>query len=184
MQHDAEIISALKLGDPSALASLYDKYGATFYGAVLRIVQSEEKAEEIVQETFLKIWKSATSFDGTKGNFFTWALNIARNTAIDSVRSSDFRSSQKTDPFDFLAYSQNHPSEETATDHIGLPEIVGKLAGKYRTVIDLAYFQGYTQSEIEEEMNVPIGTVKTRLRLVIRELRKIFTKQAGSSGNH
>ncbi len=176
MQQDVETISALKEGNQTALASLYDKYGGALYGAVLRIVQSEEKAEEIVQEAFLKIWKNASSFDENKGKFFTWALNIARNTAIDYVRSSDFRSSQKTDSFDFLVYSQNHPSEETATEHIGLREIVDKLDEKYRTVIDLAYFQGYTQSEIEEEMNIPIGTVKTRMRLAIRELRKIFTK--------
>lgn len=176
MQHDAETISALKQGNQSALASLYDKYGAALYGAVLRIVQSEEKAEEIIQEAFLKIWRNAASFDETKGKFFTWALNIARNTAIDYVRSGDFKNNQKTDQFDFLVYSQNHPSEETATDHIGLREIVGQLDEKYRAVIDLAYFQGYTQSEIEEEMNIPIGTVKTRMRLAIRELRKVFNK--------
>jgi len=176
MQHDAETINDLQQGNQAALASLYDKYGAALYGAVLRIVQSEEKAEEIVQEAFLKIWKNAASYDPAKGKFFTWALNIARNTAIDYVRSSDFKSRQKTDAFDFLVYSQNHPFEETATDHIGLREIVGKLDEKYRTVIDLAYFQGYTQSEIEEEMNIPIGTVKTRMRLAIKELRKIFSK--------
>lgn len=176
MQHETETIAALKQGDPSALASLYDQYGATLFGTVLRIVQSEEKAEELLQETFLKIWKNAGSYDETKGKFFTWALNIARNTAIDHLRSSDHRNHQKTDSFDFLVYSQNHPSQETATDTIGLREIVGKLDEKYRKVIDMAYFQGYTQSEIEEAMNIPIGTVKTRMRLAIKELRKIFSK--------
>lgn len=176
MHHDAETISLLKQGNQSALAALYDKYGAALYGTVLRMVQSEEKAEEVIQESFLKIWKNASSFDETKGKFFTWALNIARNTAIDYIRTSDFRNNQKTDPFDFLVYSRNHPSEETATDQIGLREIVSRLDEKYRSVIDLAYFQGYTQSEIEEEMNIPIGTVKTRMRLAIRELRKIFLK--------
>ena len=173
--NETETISTLKQGDQSALASLYDKYGAALYGVILRIVQTQEVAEEVTQETFQKIWRNAGSFDETKGKFYTWALNIARTSAIDTTRSGDFKHQQKTDNFDFLAYHHNHPSSHPEAETTGLREIVNRLDEKYRKVIDLAYFHGYTQSEIEQEMNIPIGTVKTRMRLAIRELRKIFS---------
>jgi RNA polymerase sigma factor (sigma-70 family) len=153
---------------------VYDNYGAALYGVVLRIVQSPEAAEEVVQDVFVKIFKNIQSFDENKGKFYTWAINIAKNTAIDATRTSDFKNRQKTEQFDFVVYSQTQPSSNLSVDTIGLREIVDKLDEKHRAVIDLAYFQGYTQSEIEEEMNIPIGTVKTRLRLAIKELRKAF----------
>ncbi|MCC6727433.1 MAG: sigma-70 family RNA polymerase sigma factor [Saprospiraceae bacterium] len=172
--HETAFISALKSGDKNALGTVYDQYGAALYGVVLRIVQSPEVAEEVVQDVFLKIFRNIASFDETKGKFYTWAVNIARNTAIDATRTSEFRKSQKTDQFDFVVYRESH----TATpfvEGIGLKELVGKLEEKHRKVIDLAYFQGYTQTEIEQALNIPIGTVKTRMRLAIKELRKVFS---------
>lgn len=172
--NETELITALKEGDKNALGTVYDRYGAALYGVVLRVVQSPEAAEEVVQDVFVKIFRNIQSFDENKGRFYTWAINIARNAAIDATRTSDFKNRQKTDQFDFVVYSHTHPSSTTSIDTIGLKEIVGKLDEKHRKVIDLAYFQGYTQTEIEQEMNIPIGTVKTRLRLAIKELRKAF----------
>jgi RNA polymerase sigma-70 factor, ECF subfamily len=174
IMHEKELITALKEGDKNAIGLVYDNYGAALYGVVLRIVQSPEAAEEVVQDVFVKIFKNIQSFDENKGKFYTWAINIAKNTAIDATRTSDFKNRQKTEQFDFVVYSQTQPSSNLSVDTIGLREIVDKLDEKHRAVIDLAYFQGYTQSEIEEEMNIPIGTVKTRLRLAIKELRKAF----------
>ena len=173
--HETEIITALKGGDKNAIGTVYDRYGAALYGVVLRIVQSPEVAEEVVQDVFLKIFRNIASYDDNKGKFYTWALNIARNTAIDATRTSEFRNRQKTDQFEFVVYRESHPATSTAVETIGLREIVNKLDEKHRKVIDLAYFQGYTQTEIEQEMNIPIGTVKTRLRLAIKELRKVFS---------
>jgi RNA polymerase sigma-70 factor (ECF subfamily) len=172
--HETELITALKEGDKNALGIVYDRYGAALYGVVLRVVQSPEAAEEVVQDVFVKIFRNIQSYDENKGKFYTWAINIARNTAIDATRTSEFKNRQKTDQFDFVVYSHTHPSTTISTDTIGLKEIVSKLDEKHRKVIDLAYFQGYTQTEIEQEMNIPIGTVKTRLRLAIKELRKAF----------
>lgn len=172
---ETEIISALKQSDQNAISALYDLHGAKLFGVILRIVQSPELAEEVMQEVFLKIWRSADSFDESKGNFYSWVLNIARNTAIDTARNSDHRLHHKTDHFDFFAFQDRHPSPEMAAGTIGLREIVNRFDEKHRRVIDLAFFQGFTQDEIEREMNIPVGTVKTRLRLVLRELRKIFS---------
>ncbi len=171
---ETEIIQSLKEGDKNALGQVYDRYGAALYGVVLRIVQSPEVAEEVVQDVFVKIYRNIGSYDEAKGRFSTWALNIARNAAIDSTRTSEHRNRHKTEPFDFLVYQQAHPSTTNPVETIGLRELVGKLDEKYRRVIDLAYFQGFTQTEIEQAMNIPIGTVKTRLRLAIKELRKLF----------
>lgn len=172
--HETEIITALKNGDKNALGLVYDRYGAALYGVVLRIVQSPEQAEEVVQDAFVKIFRNIGSYDENKGKFYTWALNIARNTAIDATRTGEYKNRQKTDQFDFVVYSHTHPATSTSVETIGLRDLVDKLDEKHRKVIDLAYFQGYTQTEIEQEMNIPIGTVKTRLRLAIRELRKVF----------
>ncbi len=172
---ESELIASLREGNQNALGELYDQYGSALFGVVLRIVQSQEQAEDVLQEVFVKIWKNIASYDEAKGKFFTWALNIARNSAIDTLRSSDFRNRQKTDSFDFIVYGAKHPSSEASVDTIGIREIVNRLDEKHRRVIDLAYFQGFTQTEIEQEMNIPIGTVKTRLRLALRELRKIFS---------
>ncbi|MCF8243655.1 MAG: sigma-70 family RNA polymerase sigma factor [Saprospiraceae bacterium] len=172
--HESEIITALKVGDKNALGIVYDRYGAVLFGVVLRIVQSPEVAEEVVQDAFVKIFRNINSFDENKGRFYTWALNLARNTAIDATSSSDFRNRQKTDQFDFVVYSHTHPATSSSVGTIGLLEVMNKVEEKHRTVIDLAYFQGHTQSEIEQEMNIPIGTVNTRLRLAVKELRKVF----------
>ncbi len=171
---ETELISALKSGDKNALGVVYDRYGAALYGIVLRIVQIPEVAEEVVQDTFLKIFRNIASFDENKGKFYTWALNIARNSAIDATRTSDYRNRQKTDQFDFVVYRESNPSTPFV-EGIGLKELVNKLDEKHRKVIDLAYFQGYTQTEIEQALNIPIGTVKTRMRLAIKELRKVFS---------
>jgi RNA polymerase sigma factor (sigma-70 family) len=171
---ETELISALKSGDKNALGVVYDRYGAALYGVVLRIVQSPEVAEEVVQDVFLKIFRNIASFDENKGKFYTWAVNIARNSAIDATRTSDYRNRQKTDQFDFVVYRESNPATPFV-EGIGLKELVGKLDEKHRKVIDLAYFQGYTQTEIEQALNIPIGTVKTRMRLAIKELRKVFS---------
>ncbi len=170
---ETELISALKSGDKNALGVVYDRYGAALYGVVLRIVQLPEVAEEVVQDVFLKIFRNIASFDENKGKFYTWAVNIARNAAIDATRTSDYRNRQKTDQFDFVVYRESNPATPFV-EGIGLKDLVNKLEEKHRKVIDLAYFQGYTQTEIEQALNIPIGTVKTRMRLAIKELRKVF----------
>lgn len=167
-----ELIFRLKQQDRGALSQLYDMYNAALYGVVLRIVQSPELAQQVLQDTFLKVWKNSASYDSTKGRLFTWLLNIARNTAIDATRTSHFRHSQKTDNLETLVHK---PGNETLNpDHLGLREIVNALDEKYKSLIDLIYFKGYTQEEVAEETGIPIGTVKTRLRFAMNELRKTF----------
>ena len=167
-----ELILRLQQQDRTALSQLYDLYSSALYGVVLRIVQSPELAQQVIQDTFLKVWKNSGSYDSAKGRVFTWLLNIARNTAIDATRTAHFRYKQKTESTDTLV---SRPGNDTLNpDHLGVREAVGTLDDKYKSLIDLIYFKGYTQEEVAEETGIPIGTVKTRLRYAINELRKVF----------
>ncbi len=166
------LINRLKQQDSKALAQLYDAYGNALFGVVFRIVHTQELAEQVLQDTFLKAWRNINSYDAGKGRLFTWLLNIARNTAIDATRTAHFQNSQKTDAIDTLV---SQPGTQTLNpETLGLRELVGRLDDKYKEIIDLIYFKGHTQEETAEITGIPIGTIKTRLRYAINELRNIF----------
>ncbi len=145
-------------------------------GIIYKVIPSQEIAEEVLQDTFVKVWKYAKQYDASKGRLYTWFVNIARNTAIDKVRSAGFRKDQKTDSIENLVYTDSAGAEEANIADSGLRTVINSLDEKYRTLIELVYFQGYSQREIEKEFNIPLGTVKTRLRAAISELRKKLGK--------
>jgi len=165
-------ISRLQRQDQTVVGELYDAYGGALYGVVLRIVQSPELAQQVLQDTFVKVWRNGAAYDASKGRLFTWLVNIARNTAIDATRTAHFQQRQKTDSLDALVHSPG--GSALNPEHIGVREVVNRLDEKYRHLIELMYFQGYTQEEAAEETGIPLGTVKTRLRFAIGELRRLF----------
>ncbi len=142
---------------------------------IFKIVQSREVAEEVLQDTFIKIWKYSAQYDQSKGRLFTWFANIARNAAIDRVRSADFKKGKKTDSIDAVVSNDSLGSEMEIVDS-GLKDVLDSLDEKYRKLIELVYYQGYSQREIEKEFSIPLGTVKTRLRTAIIELRSKLGK--------
>lgn len=165
-------IAGLRRQDQKVFSELYDAYSSALFGVVLRIVQSNELAEQVLQDTFVKIWRNGASYDPSRGRLYTWMLNVARNTAIDATRLMDFQRRKNVEPPDQLA---QRPGDIGITvDHIGVRETLGHLDEKYRHLIELVYFKGYTQEEVAEETGIPLGTVKTRLRVAITELRKLF----------
>jgi len=154
----------------------YKNYGDTLLGLIFKVVQSREAAEEVLQDTFVKIWKYSAQYDRSKGRLFTWFANIARNTAIDKVRSAGFKKDQKTDSMEAFVSNDTFGATEMEIADSGLKEVINSLDEKYRKLIDLVYFQGYSQREIEKEFQIPLGTVKTRLRAAINELRSKLGK--------
>lgn len=170
--NDDFIIDLLRQNDKSAIELIYDKYGAALFGVVVKIVKSTAIAEDVLQDAFVKVWKNADKYDNTKGRLFTWLLNITRNTAIDTIRSSKFKQSQKNQPLENSVYNDVRLSTEMQVNHLGLDKVMNTLDEKYRVVLDLIYLQGYTQKEVEDELNIPLGTVKSRVRIALRELRK------------
>jgi RNA polymerase sigma factor (sigma-70 family) len=171
---EAELVDRLRRQEEAALSLLYDQYSAALYGVVLRIVKKEADAEEVMQEIFLRIWSAIQQYDPEKGRLFTWMLQIARHAAIDKIRSKQFRAATKTNSLDGSAASQLASTYQINPDHVGIKDIVGKLSPDHRQVIDLMYFDGYTQSEVAEELAIPLGTVKTRARAAIKFLTKLL----------
>ncbi len=158
-----------------AFSYLYDHYSAALFGIVSRIVPEEEAAQDILQESFLKIWNHFGSYDPAKGRLFTWMVNIARNMSIDHTRSKAFKSTRKNQSLSDSVNKINRQRSFTQpTDQIGLKTFVQKLKPEYREMIDLLYFGGYTQEEVSKELNLPLGTVKTRTRAALQQLRELL----------
>jgi RNA polymerase sigma factor (sigma-70 family) len=169
---EQDLIKALSSKDRAALSYLYDHYSGALYGVILRIVRKESIAEEVLQDVFIKIWERFHSYDAAKGKLFTWMLNIARNQAIDKTRSKEISNEQKTSGIEnVVSRIDRREFNETAVDGIGLTEVLKKLPEEQKFVVEYLYFQGYSQSELAEEFNIPLGTVKTRLRLAMQHLR-------------
>lgn len=169
-EHD--LIKGLASKDRSALAYLYDHYSGALFGVILRIVKKETIAEEVLQDVFVKIWERFHSYDAGKGKLFTWMLNIARNQAIDKTRSKEISNEQKTSGIENLVNRIDRQEfGETPVEGIGLKDLLTKLPDEQKFVVEYLYFQGYSQSELAEEFNIPLGTVKTRLRLAMQHLR-------------
>jgi RNA polymerase sigma factor (sigma-70 family) len=172
---EPELIAGLRAKNETAFGYLYDNYSAALFGVISRIVPEEEAAQDILQEAFLKIWNHFDSYDPAKGRLFTWMVNIARNMAIDHTRSKSFKANQKNQSLsDSVNKINRQGSFMPNTDQIGLKNFVQKLKPEYKEIIDLLYFGGYTQEEVSKELNLPVGTVKTRTRAALQQLRELL----------
>ncbi|MDX2196694.1 MAG: sigma-70 family RNA polymerase sigma factor [Cytophagales bacterium] len=164
-----ELIIRLKKLEKSAFEMLYNTYIDALFGVTLQIVRSVPLAEDVIQDSFIKMWKNIDKYDARKGTLFTWMLNITRNTAIDKLRSKSMKMEHKS-----IDTIEETESVEHKIEHIGIKEIAQKLDPQYYELIDWVYFKGYTQSEVAQKLNMPLGTVKTKIRSAIMQLRQIF----------
>ena len=166
------LVEKFQQKDVKAFELLYNMYNKSMHGVIYNIVRDHDLAEEVMQDVFIKAWHNASSYSAQKGRFFTWILNIARNAAIDKTRSKSFKNAGKNLNAEFFVdILQDHDSLDDKTDAMGIKKYVAKLANKCIEVIELLYFKGYTQKEASETLNMPIGTIKTRNRNCINELR-------------
>jgi len=176
MLSDQNIIELLQAKDKKAISLLYDRYSAALYGVACRIVRSEALAQDVLQDAFIKIWKNSASYKPAKGTLFTWMLNITRNTAIDKTRSAHFKQRTKVQSIDqFVDSTAGRFTEEMNVNYIGIRKKIEILEEKYKTIIDLIYFNGYTQRETAEHLGLPLGTVKSRVKIALRELRNALS---------
>ena len=170
-----EVLVLIKEKDSRAYTILYDMYSKSLFAVIINLVKDREESEDVLQEVFVKIWKNIDSYNESKGRFYTWALNIARNTSIDKMRSKNFNNSKKnlsSDNFVHLLDDSNKLINKI--DTIGIQEFVKKLKPKCIALIDLLFFKGYTQQEASEELEIPLGTVKTQNRNCINDLRNFL----------
>ena len=172
---EEKLVKMLADREVKALEILYDNYSAAMYGVIHRIVQDDRLAEDMLQDAFVKIWNNFFQYDASKGRLFTWMINICRNLSIDKVRSKDFANQNKNQTIEkIVSFEETLTTTSYNPDTIGIKEIVNKLDPEYRIIIDLLFFEGYSQSETAEKLNIPLGTVKTRSRAAIQKLKSIF----------
>lgn len=171
---ETEIIDLLSKKQQRGITLLYEHYSPALYNIILRIVQSEEIAEETLQDSYLKIWDNFSKYDASKGRLFTWMVRICRNLAIDKVRSSQFKKGNRTESIPDSVYNSDSLSEELNTSDPGLRKVVGQLDDKTRVLIELLYFKDYTQREVSDALDIPLGTVKSRSRKAIQVLRQVL----------
>lgn len=162
----------LKQKDDQAFNYLYENYAGALYGVVKQIVADVEVASDVLQEVFVSIWRKIDTYDATKGRLFTWMLNIARNAAIDKTRSRNYQQGLREQPLDDEAIS--HPVVRSGIDDYGLKKLLFKLKDEHRLLVDLSYYQGFTHEQIARALNIPLGTVKTRLRTALTQLRMML----------
>lgn len=170
---EAELVLLLKQRQEKAFDYLYKNYSAALYGTILSFVKEPEVSNDLLQEVFVKIWKQADSYDETKGRLFTWMINIARNCAIDYLRSSEYKRTQENQELTESVYNMGSDSG-FKEDYIGLRALTNRLKEDQRVLVDYAYYKGFTHEEIAKEIGVPAGTIKTRLRAALLQLRKLM----------
>ncbi len=166
-------MNALKQNDRAAFEHLYEHYSGALFSVITKVLRDNEKAEDVMQDAFLKIWKNISSYDPDKGRLFTWMLNIARNSAIDAVRSEK-RKPGMDDISENLDRTDQNATYQPSPSTLDLKALVDTLRPERKILLDLVYFQGYTQEEASKELDVPLGTVKSRIRTALKDLKIYF----------
>ena len=148
---EPELVQAILEKDKNGAEALYDMYSSSLYGVIFRIVQHQEIAEDLLQDTFIRIWNSFSSYDAAKGRLFTWMVNVARNIAIDKTRSKEFRNSAKTEDIENnVLIIDKQVNTIINPETIGLKDLIGKLKPEHKIILDLVYFEGLTHGEVKK----------------------------------
>ncbi len=169
---EQHIVKLLEDGDKAAINLLYEYYADSLHGVILKITKNEEIAQDALQESFVKIWKNSKRYDSSKAKLFTWLYRIARNTAIDKLRSFNNRFEKEIQIDNSNVYIL--PTQNLNRDVLDLRDHVGRLDNKYQIVLNALFFEGLTQQEASEELEIPLGTIKSRLKIGLRELKKVY----------
>ena len=171
---EQELVALLKEQNNDAFNYLYDHYSGALFTIINQIVPDKDTASDVLQEVFVNVWRKIGTYDETKGRLFTWMLNIARNAAIDKVRSKGYRDDQRTQTIVEGENAGMAMSSNPMVNDVGLKKVLTTLNEEYRKLIDLSYFKGFTHEEIAKMLGIPLGTVKTRIRTAISQLRTMI----------
>ena len=172
IQDEKAFVRALQAGCSSAFTTLYDSYAPALFGVLLRLVKDQQRAEDLLQDAFIKIFSNIHTYNPEQGRLFTWLLTITRNVALNDLRTSKVKQS-----------AQSHLCIQ-ATEYAYLPvsegpvhnSLLSHLAPKHREVVELVYYKNYTNQEVADELKLPLGTVKTRFRMALQQLKQIFSQ--------
>lgn len=170
MPNESILIHNLQNGDTRALSALYDNYSGALYGVIIRMCRDEAMAQDLLQETFMKIWNKCGSYDPEKGKFYTWSYRIARNTTLNALRNP----SKLIQTEDFSVYTDKAEDEEPEIDLTKLKGSLKKLDDHHQRALELVYFQGLTHREAHKEMDIPLGTFKSYIKQALKKLRESY----------
>ncbi|GAB1856731.1 RNA polymerase sigma factor [Flavobacteriaceae bacterium MHTCC 0001] len=169
---EREIVNLLKSNDKKAISLLYENYADALYGVIRKIIIDEETAQDVLQETFVKIWRYSKKYDASKAKLFTWLYRIAYNTAIDKTRSLKNKTEKEVQIENSSVYKIT--TNTLNQDVLDIKKHLGTLDEKYQIVLNALFFEGMTQQEASDELDIPLGTIKSRLKIGLRELKKIY----------
>ncbi|MEP1488668.1 MAG: RNA polymerase sigma factor [Algibacter sp.] len=169
---EKEIVTLLQSSDKKAITLLYDNYADALFGVIKKIIPDDDTAQDVLQESFVKIWRYSKKYDPSKAKLFTWLYRIAYNSAIDKIRSLKNKKEKEVQ----IESSSVYKIESGALneDVLDIKKHLNTLDEKYQIVINALFFEGMTQQEASEELDIPLGTIKSRLKIGLRELKKIY----------
>jgi RNA polymerase sigma-70 factor (ECF subfamily) len=177
---DADLIARIVARDEGALASLYDRYGTLVFSVALHIVQDVAQAEEVTQDTFVKVWAQGAAWNGSRGKVTTWLITISRYTAIDRLRSEKRKASGDAVALDDIlaVLGEEGPMDDPVWADVQiLKDSLRDLPADQRQVLELAYFRDMSHTEMSDHLNVPLGTVKSRVRAGLNKLRGLWLER-------
>lgn len=179
LNRDISLLEQISKRDPSALSELYVRHSTLLYSIIIRILKEKEEAEDILQEVFVTIWERAEMYDRNLGNPSAWLCRVARNRAVDRIRSKNFRARSQESTIEnfhemFVADGANNPDYLASLSRQQEEILIAltSLSKEQKELIEFAYFRGFTQSELAEHFKIPLGTVKTRIRTAMSILRQ------------
>lgn len=172
---DAALLKRIAGGEEAALGDLYDRYGRILYAFTMKMLRSVEDSQDIIQDVFLRVWNRAETYDAAKGSVYAWLVGMTRNRTIDKVRSKGYKKQGQTVDIASLVAESDEPNPHVKTVAEEYRQLVAgalrSLEADQQKVISLAYFDGYSQSEIAETLRIPLGTVKSRMRKALLVMR-------------
>lgn len=171
---EEELIAALHSGNHQAFEKFYNRFAPVLYGTLVGWVNDAHVSENLLQDAFVKAWNSRESYNPAKGRLFTWLYNITRNVCIDYYRSHQYKKGKAAILSNDISLLKNSKQVSQTPDTVGLCQVINMLRKEEKEVVELMYFKGFTQKEIAGIMNMPLGTVKTRMSMAIKNLRSFF----------
>jgi RNA polymerase sigma factor (sigma-70 family) len=172
------LLADLTKKSEAAYAYLYDNYAAALYGVIKKVVNNDDDANDVLQDTFVSIWKNIETYNVQKGgSLFTWMLNIARNKAIDKYRQKSRNSQNQKDLAIVSTFAQAEANNTIRTEAMDVNTLLQHIKPDQKALIDLHYFKGFTHQEISEMANLPLGTIKTKLRSAMQDLKQLISKK-------
>lgn len=168
---ESQIVYSLSKQDKLAIRLIFKYYGSALLNIIIRIVGDKQMSEEVLQQVLIKVWNNAKEYNPAKAGLYSWLVAISRNAALDKRKTRDFKDSQTSKMAAEVVALENRPSQDDSLEKLMAQQLLEQLPNKYRLLIDMSFFEGYSHQEIAEKLEIPIGTVKTRIRTALKHLR-------------